>query len=66
MLKEVQIYFLLFFMYAVFGWIMEVLNTFRGEKKFINRGFLIGPYCPIYGIGVILITFLFNRKNRRF
>lgn len=61
MLKEVQIYFLLFFMYAVFGWIMEVLNTFRVEKKFINRGFLIGPYCPIYGLGVILITFLLKK-----
>ena len=31
------------------------------KKKFINRGFLIGPYCPIYGTGAILITFLLKK-----
>lgn len=61
MLKDVQIYVLLFFIYSVIGWIMEVLNTFKVEKKFVNRGFLIGPYCPIYGLGVLLITFLLKR-----
>lgn len=61
MLKEIQIYFLLFFIYSVLGWCMEVLNTFRVEKKFVNRGFLIGPYCPIYGSGVLLMTFLLKK-----
>ena len=28
------------------------------QKKIVNRGFLIGPYCPIYGVGVLLIIFL--------
>lgn len=40
---------------------MEVCNTFRVQKKFVNRGFLIGPYCPIYGFGVLLITFLLKK-----
>jgi len=40
---------------------MEVMNTFRAEKKFVNRGFLVGPYCPIYGFGVLLITFLLKK-----
>lgn len=61
MLKEIQIYFLLFFIYSVLGWCMEVLSTFRVEKKFVNRGFLIGPYCPIYGFGVLLITLLLKK-----
>lgn len=55
MFKFFQIYFLLFFIYSVLGWCMEILNTFRVEKKFVNRGFLVGPYCPIYGLGILLI-----------
>lgn len=35
---------------------MEVCIGLIRNKRFINRGFLIGPYCPIYGIGCILIT----------
>lgn len=31
------------------------------HKKFVNRGFLIGPYCPIYGTGALLITLLLRK-----
>ena len=55
---EVCYYFLLFLIYAVLGWCCEVVVAFYNHKKFINRGFLIGPYCPIYGIGVLLIISL--------
>ena len=58
---DVRIYFLLFMIYAVAGWIMEVTCKLIQYKRFINRGFLVGPYCPIYGTGAILITFLLNR-----
>ena len=37
------------------GWISEVIYGFIFEKKFINRGFLIGPMCPIYGFGAIIM-----------
>ena len=40
---------------------MEVTCKLIQYKRFINRGFLIGPYCPIYGCGGILITLLLNR-----
>ena len=46
----------LFFIYSVAGWITEVFLKFLEYKRFINRGFLIGPYCPIYGAGAVLIT----------
>lgn len=60
----VQEYILLFFIVSIFGWIMEVLLKFISDHKFINRGFLIGPYCPIYGKGTVLITlFLSKYKN---
>lgn len=61
MIRNIEIYFLLFFTYAVLGWIMEVTLKLITEKKFINRGFLIGPYCPIYGYGVLLITILLRK-----
>ena len=42
-----------FLIYAVIGWCLEVITSTINNGKFINRGFLNGPYCPIYGIGVI-------------
>ena len=53
--------FLLFLMYSIIGWIAEVALAFYTHKRFINRGFLIGPYCPIYGVGVLLIIWLLKR-----
>lgn len=37
---------------------MEVTQGYVRHKKFVNRGFLIGPYCPIYGYGTIAMTLL--------
>ena len=58
---DIRVYFLLFLTYSVAGWCMEVVGKLIEKKKFINRGFLIGPYCPIYGTGAILITFLLKK-----
>lgn len=49
-----KIMFLLFIFYSFLGWIMEGIVVGIQEKKFVNRGFLLGPYCPIYGTGVVL------------
>jgi len=57
----IEKYFLLFFILSVVGWCMEVACKFVQFRRFINRGFLIGPYCPIYGIGSVLITLLLSR-----
>lgn len=57
----ISLVFLLFLIYAFLGWCMEVVVTFWDEKKIINRGFLIGPICPIYGVGVVLMQFLLSR-----
>lgn len=60
MLNTMKIYFLLFLTYSFFGWCMEVCLKLSERKKFVNRGFLLGPYCPIYGCGAILITVLLS------
>ena len=46
---------LYFFMYSFCGWLMETALCSFQEKRFVNRGFLNGPFCPIYGCGIVLI-----------
>ncbi|WP_244833102.1 putative ABC transporter permease [Clostridium sp. BJN0001] len=56
-----------FMIYSFLGWCTEVLYYFKIEHKFVNRGFLYGPFCPIYGCGIILvITLLDEYKNNLF
>ena len=43
-----MVYFLLFIIYSFIGWLIEVTCIKIITKRFSNRGFLIGPYCPIY------------------
>jgi len=54
---------LYFLIYSFLGWIMESIYCFIVDKKFVNRGFLIGPVCPIYGVGCMFII-LFLDKYR--
>lgn len=46
-----------FVIYSFFGWCLEVVYQAVEHGKFINRGFLNGPYCPIYGFGVIIVCY---------
>ncbi len=50
---------ILFFIYSFFGWIFEVCWEFIQNHRLVNRGFLIGPYCPIYGIAIIVMLNIF-------
>ena len=61
MIYNLEIYFMLFIIYSVGGWIMECTLGVIEKHKFVNRGFLIGPYCPIYGVGVVSGTLLLSR-----
>ena len=51
-------YILCFFAYSFLGWVCECIYCSIPAKKFINRGFLEGPYCPIYGCGAMLVIYL--------
>lgn len=46
---------LYFFVYAFFGWCAEVVFAAVKNGAFVNRGFLNGPVCPIYGVGVVVV-----------
>ncbi|MGN1266457.1 MAG: putative ABC transporter permease [Dorea sp.] len=47
---------LCFVIYGFLGWCGEVIFAAIKERKFINRGFLNSPICPIYGIGVVCVV----------
>ena len=57
-----QIYRLLlyFFLYSFLGWCTEVAYATVKERRFVNRGFLGGPWCPIYGVGVSAVVTLLD------
>lgn len=46
----------IFFIYSIGGWFMESIRGWIITKKFVNRGFLIGPCLPVYGWGLVLLT----------
>ena len=50
--------FLYFLIYSLVGWIYETILCSVRERRFVNRGFLNGPYCPIYGCGALIDIFL--------
>ena len=58
-------YVLLFMVFSISGWIMEVVLKYIEFHRFINRGFLIGPYCPIYGMGAVLVTLMVRLFSRQ-
>lgn len=53
--------FAYFFIYAFLGWIAEVCFHAITRGEFANRGFLNGPLCPIYGVGVTLILLILGK-----
>lgn len=61
-LYNIMYLFLFFFVASIIGYIAEVLCcSIKEEKLVLNRGFLIGPYIPIYGVGTITILFLLRK-----
>ena len=54
----------IFLIYAFLGWCAEVAFAAVHKGKFVNRGFLNGPVCPIYGVGMlIVVTLLWNLRD---
>ena len=58
-----RVLFLLFMIYSFIGWIIEMLVVAMEKGRFTARGFLIGPYLPIFGVGAVLITLLLSKYS---
>ncbi len=63
------IYAFLFYIGSSFGWVLELFfrrffSSANPEKKWINPGFLTGPYVPLYGFGLCLLYTIANLENK--
>lgn len=58
--------YMMFFIYSFIGWIIEVVYYGITEGKFINRGFLAGPLCPVYGLGFYAAIWFFEPSKESF
>lgn len=56
-------WFLYFIIYSFLGWICEVIYCSIPAKRFINRGFLKGPICPVYGFGAMFVIYIMTSLN---
>ena len=61
MTYTISMLFLLFIIYSFLGLCMDMVVCYIATKEWVNRGFLIGPICPIYGCGCLLIILLLDR-----
>ncbi|AEV28186.1 putative membrane protein [Sphaerochaeta pleomorpha str. Grapes] len=58
---QLDLYILYFFVYSLIGYCCEVVYCSFPVKRLVNRGFLYGPYLPIYGFGAMIVLFFFQR-----
>lgn len=56
----ISLAFLYFILYSILGWCMETIYCSVLERRFVPRGFLYGPMCPIYGVGVLMMICWFQ------
>lgn len=60
MLATVETWFLFFLLYSFAGWVYESILCSFMQRELVNRGFLHGPICPIYGTGAVVVLLLLS------
>ncbi len=63
--KGISFWVCCFIVYCFIGWIYEVIWEFKVGNGFVNRGFLYGPYLPIYGFGVLTLLAILHKLIKR-
>ena len=64
MADKIIFYVLTFFLYSAVGWFIESCYCSVRPRKWINRGFLYGPMCPIYGSGAVMLSLALGQFSR--
>jgi len=63
--EKILFYFTLFIIYSILGAIIEnIYCSYKQKKIILNRGFLIGPYCPVYGITAMLMVLFLKEYEK--
>ena len=60
-MELIETSFLMFFVFSFLGWIWEsVIYSLIDKHRIVNRGFMTGPYIPIYGTGALIDLLIFQ------
>ena len=62
--NQITMLIIFFIIYSFLGWVMESAVRTICEKKLINTGFLYGPFCPIYGIGALIMCLFLEKFEK--
>lgn len=65
MISSVSTFVLSFFIYSFLGYLCEVVYCSVPQRRFVNRGFLYGPYLPIYGTGAVVVVYILRPFTSR-
>lgn len=65
LIKGFEENYIIFLVYALLGWIYEVVWIYLISGKLENRGFLFGPFLPVYGFGMLLLVFLLRKFMKK-
>lgn len=60
-IESISYIVMLFSIYSFAGWVLESIFKSCTQKRFVNSGFLYGPFCPIYGFGAMIMIFFLER-----
>lgn len=63
---DMILYFITYFiLYSFAGWVLESVSKTIAQRKFVNSGFLHGPFCPIYGFGALIMLLCLSFLRER-
>lgn len=62
---KIQNLLIYYFICSILGWIMEVLYAYTVFGTFVDRGFLYGPMCPIYGWGAVAMVLVTEKIRKK-
>ena len=62
---KIQNLIIYYFLCAFIGWILEMIYGYMVFGKFVDRGFLYGPICPIYGYGAVMMVLITEKVRKK-